>query len=57
MNNIHVTLPIDFSSGLKMEAEKARQIGEELSGEYCFAEPYPHIVIDNFLPQALIAKI
>jgi len=47
-------LPIDTRSGLAMDLERARQIGEELSGQYCFAEPFPHIVLDNFLPDPVI---
>ncbi|MEP7102115.1 MAG: 2OG-Fe(II) oxygenase [Burkholderiales bacterium] len=31
----------------------ARRVGEELSEAYCFAEPFPHIVADNFLPEAM----
>ncbi|QWD90551.1 2OG-Fe(II) oxygenase [Polynucleobacter sp. MWH-Braz-FAM2G] len=51
------TLPISFDSGLNLSLKEAREIGEELSGSYCFAEPYPHIVIDNFLPTDLADKI
>ena len=52
-----VTLPIEFNDGLKLNPKVAREIGEELAGSYCFAEPYPHIVIDNFLPEDLAQKI
>ena len=51
------TLPINIEDGVYLNIEDARKYGEDLSGEYCFAEPYPHIVIDNFLPDALIEKI
>lgn len=47
-------LPIDASRGFRLDATEARKIGESLSGEYCFAEPFPHIVIDNFLPNDVI---
>lgn len=47
-------LPIDRTAGLALDAEQARRIGEEMSGEYCFAEPFPHIVLDNFLPDDVI---
>lgn len=47
-------LPINASKGLYLNADEARKIGENLSGEYCFAEPFPHIVIDNFLPKDVI---
>jgi hypothetical protein len=46
-------LPIDLSQGLKLDPQEARRIGEELSSSYCFAEPFPHIVLDNFLPPEL----
>lgn len=52
-----VTLPIEFNDGLKLDPKVAREIGEELAGDYCFAEPYPHIVIDNILPAELAQKI
>ena len=51
------TLPINFDDGVYLSVEDAKQFGENLSGDYCFAEPFPHIVIDNFLPEALIDKI
>lgn len=51
MNSV---LPIDVSNGLKLDPVRAREIGEALSAEYCFAEPFPHIVLENFLPSDLI---
>ncbi len=51
------TLPISINDGVYLSVEAAKQLGENLSGDYCFAEPFPHIVIDNFLPEALIDKI
>lgn len=47
-------LPIDATRGFHLDAAEARKIGESLSGEYCFADPFPHIVIDNFLPEEVI---
>ena len=47
------TLPIDMRDGLKLDCKQARAIGEALSAEYCFAEPFPHIVLENFLPEAV----
>jgi hypothetical protein len=44
-------LPIEDSDGLHLDYAKARAIGESLSGDYCFAEPFPHIVLDHFLPE------
>ena len=46
-------LPIDMTDGFKLDAASAKQIGESLAPEYCFAEPFPHIVLDNFLPTAV----
>ncbi|HEX8957826.1 MAG TPA: 2OG-Fe(II) oxygenase [Burkholderiaceae bacterium] len=54
---IDATLPVEFGHGLVLDPNKAREWGEELSGTYCFAEPFPHIVIDNFLPAALAEKV
>jgi 2OG-Fe(II) oxygenase superfamily len=51
------TLPISIDDGVNLSIEDAKKYGEELSGDYCFAEPYPHIVIDNFLPDLLIEKV
>ena len=49
-------LPIDVSDGLLLDAERARTIGEELSPSYCFAEPFPHVVIDDFLPEPVVRR-
>jgi hypothetical protein len=50
-------LPIAVNDGLKLDPKQARQIGESLSGDYCFAEPFPSIVIDNFLPAELVSGL
>ena len=50
-------LPVDLSNGLKLDPKQARTIGESLSSEYCFAEPFPHIVLENFLPPELAAGL
>ena len=43
-------LPIDLAKGFYLDPTQAREIGVSLAGEYCFAEPFPHIVLENFLP-------
>jgi 2OG-Fe(II) oxygenase superfamily len=43
-------LPIDLANGLALDHVAARSIGERLAGDYSFAEPFPHIVLDDFLP-------
>lgn len=54
---MQVNLPVELTKGIFLDAKLARALGEELSGEYCFAEPYPHIVLDNFLPEAMAEDI
>lgn len=49
-------LPIGGDDGLTLNAADARAIGESLSGDYCFAEPFPHIVLDGFLPEPVIRR-
>ena len=51
------TLPITTEDGVYLNTESAQKMGEALSGDYCFAEPFPHIVIDNFFPKDLVDKI
>jgi 2OG-Fe(II) oxygenase superfamily len=53
----NATLPIKFEDGVFLDANDAKQFGESLSGDYCFSVPFPHIVIDNFLPIEVIDKI
>jgi len=51
------TLPISTDGSLILDSKEARAFGEDLSSAYCFAEPFPHIVIDNFLPLHFINEI
>lgn len=46
-------LPVDLAQGFRLSATAAREIGEALMGDYAFAEPFPHAVLDNFLPQEM----
>ena len=50
------TLPISLEDGLWLDIGAARSLGEALSGNYCFADPFPHIVIDGFLPEEVANK-
>lgn len=43
-------LPIRCEQGMQLETNIARDIGEMGMGEYAFAEPFAHTVIDGFLP-------
>ena len=46
-------LPIETLNGLSLDPVVARRVGEGLSEAYCFAEPFPHMVADHFLPEAM----
>ena len=50
-------LPVDVDAGFRLDAAKAREIGESLAGDYCFAEPFPHIVLENFLPARMASDL
>lgn len=50
-------LPVEFKEGLYLDNAVARQIGEACMGEYAFAEPFAHTVIDNFLPSEMAEQI
>lgn len=51
------TLPIDHENGLRMDAAEARSLGQLLHTDYAAAQPFPHIVIDGILPDALARHI
>ena len=53
-----VTLPIDRSDGgLQLGASEARSLGTLLQDDYINAAPFPHIVVDDFLPDDLIRDV
>lgn len=49
-------LPVALDDGLKLDWERARAIGESLAPGYCHAEPFPHVVLDDFLPEPLVRR-
>lgn len=51
--HLSAVLPIDMSDGLALDSAAARAAGEALSDSYCFAEPFQHAVLDDFLPEPL----
>jgi 2OG-Fe(II) oxygenase superfamily len=51
------SLPVNVGDGLVMDPAKAREVGARLAETYCTADPYPHIVIDDFLPEILAEGI
>ncbi len=50
-------LPIEHAQGLRLDSAVAREIGVAVMGEYAFAEPFAHTVIDDFLPQAVADEL
>jgi hypothetical protein len=53
---VDLTLPIESDSGLSMDAREARQAGDLLQDDFQKADPFPHIVIDNLLPAAVLKQ-
>jgi len=56
-NYIKATLPIKKDGKLILDLKSAEEFGSSLNKEYSTAVPYPHIVIDDFLPIWLIEEI
>ncbi|WP_339079392.1 2OG-Fe(II) oxygenase [Pseudomonas sp. TMP9] len=54
MNSSIKTLPISLDNQLDFNTEDACAFGLSLNSTYTQAQPFPHIVIDNFLPEDLI---
>tara|TARA_Y100000992_G_scaffold294137_1_gene253522 strand:- start:139 stop:1023 length:885 start_codon:yes stop_codon:yes gene_type:complete len=50
---ISLTLPITDKEGLNIKSSIAREIGLQYRGSYHKADPFPHIIFDNFLPTDL----
>lgn len=57
MTPITQTLPITLSPELDFDQSAASTLGHSLASGYVQATPFPHIVIDDFLPKDLIASI
>lgn len=51
-----VTLPIDVADGLAMAPTEARQLGAMLHADFVGAPPFPHIVLEDFLPAPVLAR-
>jgi hypothetical protein len=56
MNLHELTLPIAIQNGLRMDATEAKATGAMLVDEYTKAEPFSHIVLDNFLPEPVLKQ-
>jgi len=51
------TLPIDTTAGLSMDEKAAQALGAGLVEQYTSAAPFPHIVMNDFLPVELAEKV
>lgn len=54
---IDTRLPVAVGDGFVMDPTRAREFGARLADGYCTADPYPHIVMDDFLPASLAEAI
>lgn len=54
MNSAIKALPINLDNDLDFNLDEASAFGQSLASSYTQATPFPHIVIDNFLPENLI---
>lgn len=52
-----ITLPIETNDGLRLDADEALALGSLLNKDYTSADPFPHIVMDDFLPESLAKEI
>jgi hypothetical protein len=57
MAPITQALPMTLSPELDFDQNAAGALGSSLASRYIEATPFPHIVIDNFLDEELIASI
>lgn len=55
MAPITQALPMTLSPELDFDQNAASALGSSLASRYIQATPFPHIVIDNFLNEELIA--
>jgi hypothetical protein len=51
------TIPIDLARGVFLSMDGAKAYGAALADAYSSALPYPHIVIDDFLPEPMADEI
>lgn len=52
-----MTLPMTNSGDFHLEADAARKYGLALANNYQSSLPFPHAVIDNFLPHVLATRL
>jgi hypothetical protein len=54
---LNAQLPIQLEKGLYLDSNEAHEYGGRLVSAYRAAEPFPHIVLDDFLPPAFAAEV
>jgi Rps23 Pro-64 3,4-dihydroxylase Tpa1-like proline 4-hydroxylase len=52
-----IPLLMNPSSIFVLNSERLKSLAEKLSGVYASAEPFPHIVIDDFLPTDVLRRV
>jgi len=57
MSIISKTIPITVNDGIFLDPAAAVSYGAELNSIYTANTPFPHIVIDDFLPKELIEGV
>lgn len=50
---IRASLPIEDHDSLRLSGARARELGAQLAPKYSAGQPFPHIVIDDFLPEEI----
>ncbi len=51
------TIPIKSDEGLSLDMDSAKEYGLSLSQLYGNADPFPHIAIDDFLPNEILQSV
>jgi len=51
------TLPIELENGIFLDGERASAFGNRFAEDYRQASPFPHVVIDDFLPLPLARRL
>ncbi|MET0382564.1 MAG: 2OG-Fe(II) oxygenase [Burkholderiaceae bacterium] len=51
------TLPVDGEDGFRLDPAEARSLGDLFREDYANASPFPHVVLDDFLPEPLIREV
>lgn len=49
--------PQVLNDSVRFGAQECRELGQRLHASYANAEPYPHIVLDDFLPHDLLRRV